>query len=125
MKTLLFKTFILLTLLVAVSSCDKEEVMPQSKLIGTKWTADDDIGALFWGKGATTTIEFLNSTECQRLNKYKVVNTFSVDVKKGTYTFDGETVVWKIGDIVVEGKLSGSVIMTKEGFGNNRVYTKE
>lgn len=127
MKKFLLTAIAIVGVVLAFSGCSKDyEPSNKPTLAGTKWTADDDVTAIIYGKGCTTTIEFLTNDECQRIDVRPSIfgGSKSTEVTKGTYTYENKTVIWKIGDRTVKGTVSGSIITTEEGI-NRRVYTKE
>lgn len=125
------KIFLFFSLIsVLFFSCSKEDDNPEPEnknmFIETSWIADDDIASLIYGDGCTTTIEFITETECQEIN-YIPNGVFSgTDVKKGTYTYDGNTVTWTIDEITITGIASGSILNTDMGTisGGKRIYSK-
>jgi len=127
------KKSLLLLILISVLflSCSKEdgatEPEKNNMFIGTSWIADNDIASLIYGKGCTTTIEFISETECQKID-YIPSGLFSgTDVEKGTYYYDGNTVTWTIDKNTITGTASGSVLNTNMGTvsGGKRVYRKK
>jgi hypothetical protein len=113
MKKILF-LFLVLSFVFACSG-DENENDPKNVLIGTKWTATDDIAEMFYGKTCTTSIEFLDDSNCQTIDirtgmKYGS-GTF---VTPGTYTIKQDSVFWteKGSENRMKGKVSGSVITT-------------
>lgn len=119
----------LLTIILSLSllSCGKENI--NSTLVGTKWTAQDDIAELIYGKTCTTTIEFLTKTTCQEIEIRNLrTGSFSgTFVTKGTYTTKGDSVTWVIDKLKMSGKVSGSTLSTnmRRVYGGNRVYNKD
>jgi len=121
------KSLLTLSLIsVLFFSCSKDDNTPNNKFIETSWIADDDIASVIYGKGCTSTIEFISESECQEIN-YIPSGIFSgTDVEKGTYTYIGNTVTWTVGKITITGTLSGSILNTDMGTlaGGKRVYRK-
>ncbi|WP_435355554.1 hypothetical protein [Emticicia sp. SJ17W-69] len=108
-------------------SCFKETIK-NSRYIGTKWTTNDDISESVYGKNCTTTIEFLNLTNCQVIDRREVKNSnlSGVFVKEGFYKIKGDSVFWTIDKVTTGGIVRGSVMVTnmKTITGGNRVYSK-
>ena len=124
------KTFLLFTLIsLLFVSCSKDnnpDLEIKNIFIDTSWTADDDIASLIYGKGATTTIEFITETECQEIG-YRPNSVFSKTiVEKGTYTYKGKTVTWTVGESSITGTASGSILSTNMNTmaGEKRIYKK-
>ncbi len=113
-------------LMALVSSCSKDDDEPTNKLVGTSWTAPDDIASFLYGDGCTTTVEFLTNTECQELEFYPRGFHEGTEVFEGTYTIKGDSVFWTANEHDWKGKISGSVIVTtmKTMSGGFRTYIK-
>lgn len=115
---------------ISFISCDKDddETKPKNEFIGTSWTATDDIAEAIYGGTCTTTIEFINETECQEIEiRESDASIPGTDVEQGTYTYDGNEVVWTVDDITITGTATGNVLETNMGTisGGNRVYIKD
>ena len=120
----------MLTALVTLSCSkneDKKEEKATNPLIGTKWTTEDYIAELIYGKTCTTSIEFLDETRCQTINVRKTTYiTSGTDVIEGVYQVKGDSVFWSDGrndkTLNNRGKVSGSTITTQI---KNMTYIKE
>ena len=129
------KRIVLLLMAVsAITSCsksdDKKEETSKLNLVGTKWTATDDIAELIYGKTCTTSIEFLDDKNCQTIDVRDVRGFGSgTYVEKGIYEVKGDSVFWSKGDdkLTKRGRVSGSVITTKTRTNktSNVIYTKD
>ena len=125
----LLTVFLLATLFVCCSS-DNEDIGGggANNLIGTKWTAQDDIAEFIYGKTCTTTIEFLDKNNCQEINIRKGMKigagTFT---ESGTYTIKGDSVIWTVDKRTIGGKVTGSTMTTtmKTISAGQRVYLKD
>ncbi|MDR2057637.1 MAG: hypothetical protein LBP83_05040 [Dysgonamonadaceae bacterium] len=127
------KIFLLLLMLPFAFSCsdDGDDNAPKNALIGTKWTTTDDIAEMLYGKTCTTTIEFLDNSNCQTIDIRKGMNYGSgTFITPGTYTIKQDSVFWteEGSDNTMKGKISGSTITTTMRLVNMsgyRVYIKE
>lgn len=121
------KLIIFLIPLLTNMSCFKETIK-NSRYIGTKWTTSDDVSESVYGKNCTTTIEFLNLTNCQVIDRREVKNSnlSGIFVKEGFYKIKGDSVFWTINNVTTGGIVRGSVMVTnaKTITGGNRVYSK-
>lgn len=124
------RTLTILIAIVLFASCEKDETKPKNELIGTSWTAPNPIAEMIYGGTCTTTIEFLNDSECQIIEKK--VNTWlseGTEVFPGTYEIysNNDSVKWEADDKVTKGRISGSIIITNhlDLNGNPIIFTKD
>lgn len=130
MKQSLFTAMLLFA--ISLLSCSKNENIKQeqkqNKLANTKWSTVDDIAEFIYGKTCTSTIEFIDFSNMQEIQKRETRMLPGTFVYKGTYRTEGDSVFWKRSDDEIEmrGLISGSVIITKMRTmsGGNRTYTK-
>ncbi len=102
---------------ISLTGCDKGEDgnKPESLNIfkGTSWTAPDPVGELLWGKGATTTIEFLDDTNCQQVDfRPGVFILDPYEITQGTYSVNGNTATWIIEERETTGTISGTMLIS-------------
>ena len=126
------KVVVLFVIAAMVAGCAKEkeeEKQPTltDELIGTKWTAVDDIAELIYGKTCTTSIEFLTETKCQEINIRKTSLLPGTFIEEGTWRTKNDSVYFTVGKITIGGVVSGSVLKTNMGTvsGGKRNYTKD
>ena len=126
---------LLLMAMFAIASCskndDKKNETSKLNLVGTKWTATDDIAELIYGKTCTTSIEFIDDKNCQTIDIRNVRGFGSgTEVRAGIYEVKGDSVFWSDRDknkIDNKGRVTGSIITTKQRTNktSNVIYTKD
>src|SRR5690554_3329011 len=125
-KSILFLAVVLLML-----SCSKdEETEPEvNPLVGTSWTAPDEIAKFIYGGNCSQTIEFFDDFKCQKIDRIEGSRSSDrVRVFEGTYELysNNDSVRWTANDRTERGRLSGSVIIMtmKTSTGGNVTYVK-
>ena len=126
---------LLLMAVLAIASCskndDKKNETSKLNLVGTKWTATDDIAELIYGKTCTTSIKFIDDKNCQTIDIRNVRGFGSgTEVRAGIYEVKGDSVFWSDRDknkLDNKGRVTGSIITTKQRTNktSNVIYTKD
>jgi len=132
MKKLVVAAMIVSAMIAGCSKGSTEESTEKTptltdKLIGTKWTAIDDIAELIYGRTCTTSIEFLTETKCQQINIRKTNFLPGTFIEEGTWRTKGDSLYFTIKSRTIGGVVSGSVLQTNMNTvsGGKRNYTKD
>lgn len=112
MKKLCLFLAVILFISCSKSDDDGGTPEPQNQFKGTSWVSDDPIMIILYGKGSTRTIEFLTDTTCQEISFILSGPMAGTKAKKGTYTHNGDNVVWTVDGKTTTAKRSGSLLET-------------
>lgn len=107
--------FLAVILFVSCSKSDDDggSPEPQNQFVGTSWISDHPVLIIIYGKGSTSTIEFLTDNICQEID-YRASQMFGkTKITEGTYTYNGNTVTWTIDNVTTTATRSGSVLVNK------------
>lgn len=107
----LFLLVAILATTISFVSCKKDK-----SLAGTTWTNTEEV----LGVSATTTLEFVNDTECSMTT---TTMGFSIPAS-GTYTYDHPDVSITVGEDTYKGTVDGDT-MTLTQDGESMVFTKK
>lgn len=126
------KRVVLALMVVVLVSCGKdEETEPKetNPLIGTSWTAPDEIAELIYGGNCRQVIEFFADDKCQKIEIIEGTRNFDkTDVFEGVYELysNNDSVRWTANGRTERGKVSGSVIIMtmRTSTGGNVTYVK-
>lgn len=126
------KSILLLAVsILMLASCSKDEdAEPEvNPLVGTSWTAPDEIAEFIYGGNCSQTIEFFADSKCQKIEIVEGTRNFDkTEVFEGTYELysNNDSVRWTANERTERGKVSGSVIIMtmKTSTGGNVTYVK-
>lgn len=126
------KKIVFALMVVLLAACGKdEETAPNeiNPLVGTSWTAPDEIAEFIYGGNCSQTIEFFENSKCQKIKIIEGTRNFDkVEVFEGTYELysNNDSVRWTANERTERGKISGSVIIMtmKTSTGGNVTYVK-
>jgi len=120
---ILFRTILLLVLVVTVGSCSKEKDEPEISLLsGTLWRCTTDLN---WDENLENiSLKFTSETTVEGWSKYK--NTDQQQDWKGTYTLTGMAVTIEAGatEETLTGTISGvNMVVSNKGETNYLTFT--
>lgn len=126
------KKIVFALMIVLLAACGKdEETSPKEEnpIIGTSWTAPDEIAEFIYGGNCSQTIEFFADSKCQKIEIIEGTRNFDkTEVFEGTYELysNNDSVRWTANDRTEKGRISGSVIIMtmKTSTGGNVTYVK-
>lgn len=126
------KKIVFALMVVVLAACGKdEETAPNeiNPLVGTSWTAPDEIAEFIYGGNCSQTIEFFADSKCQKIEIIEGTRNFDkTEVFEGTYELysNNDSVRWTANERTERGKVSGSVIIMtmKTSTGGNVTYVK-
>lgn len=126
------KRIVFALMVVILAACGKdEETAPKEEnpIIGTSWTAPDEIAEFIYGGNCSQTIEFFADSKCQKIEIIEGTRNFDkTEVFEGTYELysNNDSVRWTANDRTENGRISGSVIIMtmKTSTGGNVTYVK-
>lgn len=126
------KKIVFALMVVVLAACGKdEETAPNENnpLVGTSWTAPDEIAEFIYGGNCSQTIEFFADSKCQKIEIIEGTRNFDkTEVFEGTYELysNNDSVRWTANDRTEKGRISGSVIIMtmKTSTGGNVTYVK-
>lgn len=126
------KRIVFALMVVILAACGKdEETSPKevNPLVGTSWTAPDEIAEFIYGGNCSQIIEFFADSKCQKIEIIEGTRNFDkTEVFEGTYELysNNDSVRWTANDRTEKGRISGSVIIMtmKTSTGGNVTYVK-